>query len=118
MFQQSVYIMKQTIKHSSFNEKVYALLRKVPKGKVTTYKALANKLGTRAYRAVGSAMKHNPYAPHVPCHRVVASDGSIGGFNGTNNPESLAIKRKITMLKREGVIVKNNKIANFSKIMV
>ena len=72
--------MKQ---NNSFNERTYDLLKKVPKGKVTTYKALAEKLGTKAYRAVGQAMRCNPYAPKVPCHRVVKSDGSIGGFQGS-----------------------------------
>jgi len=104
--------------NNSFNEKVYALLKKVPKGKVTTYKNLANKLGTRAYRAVGRAMACNPYAPKVPCHRVVSSDGTIGGFNGTKNPNSAPIKRKIALLKKEGVIVKANKIVNFERIVV
>jgi len=95
---------------SSFNERCYALLRKVPKGKVTTYKALAEALGTRAYRAVGQAMNRNPYAPKVPCHRVVSADGSIGGFaHGT--------KRKIEMLKREGVEVKNNRIVDFKNVV-
>ncbi|HLG24053.1 MAG TPA: MGMT family protein [Candidatus Nanoarchaeia archaeon] len=100
---------------NSFNEKIYSLLRKVPKGKVTTYKILANRLGTRAYRAVGSAMRCNPYAPAVPCHRVVSSGGKIGGFMGTTNTKSDAIKKKIMMLKKEGVKVKNNKIVNFEK---
>ncbi|MBI3026936.1 MGMT family protein, partial [Candidatus Woesearchaeota archaeon] len=50
----------------SFNEKIYELLKKVPKGKVTTYKELAHSAGTRAYRAVGQAMRCNPYAPIVP----------------------------------------------------
>ena len=68
-----------------FNEKVYSLLKKVPKGKVTTYKVLAEKLGTKAYRAVGQAIRCNPYAPEVPCHRCVSSVGSIGGFMGTKN---------------------------------
>ena len=99
--------MKKT---TSFNEKVYALLRKVPKGKVTTYKALAEALGTKAYRAVGQAMRCNPYAPEVPCHRVVASDGSIGGFSGKWDPKSKEVKRKIRMLKKEGIKVKNNRI--------
>ena len=102
---------------STFNEKVYALLRKVPKGKVTTYKNLANKLGTRAYRAVGRAMAINPYAPRTPCHRVVSSDGTIGGFSGTKDPNSEPIMRKIALLKKEGVEVKNNKIVNFRKIL-
>jgi len=99
----------------TFNEKAYKLLRKVPKGKVTTYKALSEKLGTKAYRAVGQAMRCNPYAPKVPCHRVVSSDGSIGGFSGTKNPESKEIKKKISMLKNEGIKIKNNRIVDFEK---
>ena len=105
--------MKQ---NKSFNEKVYALLRKVPKGKVTTYKALAEALGTRAYRAVGQAMRCNPYAPEVPCHRVVASDGSIGGFSGKWDSNSREVKRKIKMLKKEGVEISNNRITDFKKV--
>ena len=98
------------LKMKSFNQKVYDLLKKVPKGKVTTYKILAEALGTKAYRAVGQAMRCNPYAPKVPCHRVVKSDGSIGGFQGSINPNSRETKKKIRMLKKEGVEVKNNKI--------
>ena len=87
----------------SFNERCYALLRRVPKGKVTTYKALAEAMGTKAYRAVGNAMNKNPYAPVVPCHRVISSDGTIGGFaHGT--------KRKIEMLKSEGIHIKDGRI--------
>ena len=89
---------------SSFNSRCYNLLRKVPKGKVTTYKALANALNTKAYRAVGNAMNKNPYAPVVPCHRVINSNGELGGFaSGLDN--------KIKMLKSENVVIgKNNKI--------
>lgn len=87
----------------NFNEKCYQLLSKVPKGRVTTYKALAEALGTKAYRAVGNAMNKNPYAPKVPCHRVVKSSGEIGGFvSGTSN--------KIKMLRKEGIKIENNKI--------
>ena len=102
---------------NSFNEKVYALLKKVPKGKVTTYKALAEKLNTKAYRAVGQAMRCNPFAPKVPCHRVVKSDGSIGGFMGKMNSNSKEVKKKIKMLRKEGVEIKNNRIVNFDKIL-
>lgn len=94
----------------SFNQKIYGLLKKVPKGKVTTYKILAEALGTKAYHAVGQAMRCNPYAPKVPCHRVVKSDGSIGGFQGSINPKSKEVRKKIKMLKKEGVEIKNNKI--------
>jgi methylated-DNA-[protein]-cysteine S-methyltransferase len=87
----------------SFNERCYKLLKKVPKGKVTTYKELAKALRSKAYRAVGNAMNKNPYAPKVPCHRVVNSDGRVGGFaSGT--------KKKILMLRKEGVEVNKGKI--------
>ena len=97
----------------TFNEKIYALLKQVPKGKVTTYKSLADKLNTKAYRAVGQAMRCNPYAPQVPCHRVVASDGSIGGFMGSSNINSKEVKEKIMMLRKEGIKIKNSRIVDF-----
>ena len=103
------------INTNTFNEKVYSILRKVPKGKVTTYKDLAEKLHTKAYRAVGQAMKRNPYAPKVPCHRCVSSDGSIGGFSGKWSPKSKEVKKKIMLLRKEGIEVKNNRIVNFDR---
>ena len=89
-----------------FTERCYSLLKKVPKGKLTTYKAIASALGTRAYRAVGNALHKNPYAPLVPCHRVVKSSGEIGGF-------ALGIKKKIEMLQKEGIKIRENKIVDF-----
>jgi len=94
---------------TAFETKVYSFCSKIPKGKVSTYKSIAEAMGTKAYRAVGQALRKNPYAPKVPCHRVIASDGSIGGFMGKHQGPS--IKKKITMLKREGVGVKGNKIS-------
>jgi len=88
----------------NFNEKCYAVLKKVPKGKVTTYGELAKAVGSpKAARAVGNAMNKNPYAPKVPCHRVVGSDGSMTGF-------ASGIKDKIKMLEEEGIKVENEKI--------
>ncbi|MBI2650533.1 MGMT family protein [Candidatus Woesearchaeota archaeon] len=101
----------------TFNQRIYSLLKKVPKGKVTTYKALAEAAGTRAYRAVGQAMRCNPYAPVVPCHRVVKSDGNIGGFAGSINPDSKEIKRKIGMLRKEGLEIRNKRIVDFEKVL-
>jgi methylated-DNA-[protein]-cysteine S-methyltransferase len=100
---------------TNFYERVYAKLKEVPKGYVTTYKELSKALNTKAYRAVGNAMRHNPYAPVVPCHRVVRSDGTIGGFNGKTKGKE--IDNKIKLLKNEGVIVKDNKIVDFNKIL-
>jgi len=87
----------------SFNERCYSLLRKVPKGKVTTYKEIAHALHSKAYRAVGNAMNKNPHAPKVPCHRVIKSNGEIGGF-------APGTKEKISILKKEGVKIENGKI--------
>jgi len=88
----------------SFNEKCYAVLRKVPRGKVTTYGLIAKAVGNpRGARAVGNAMNKNPYAPSVACHRVVGSDGKMVGFaSGT--------RKKIKMLRAEGVGVVDGKV--------
>jgi len=85
---------------TEFQRRVYAIVKKVPKGKTTTYGAIAKKLNTSP-RAVGQALKRNPYAPIVPCHRVIMSNGKIGGFSGSN-PKN--IKKKIKLLKEEGTI--------------
>ncbi len=99
---------------SSFNQQVYQLLKQVPLGRVTTYKSLAQALNTKAYQAVGNALRNNPNAPHIPCHRVVKSSGTIGGFNGKIKGQE--IQRKIKLLNREGVRIERGKILNFEKI--
>lgn len=92
----------------TFAEDVYKLTARIPAGRVSTYKEIAEKLGVKAYRAVGNALNKNPYSPHVACHRVVNSNGEIGGFaTGSEN--------KIKMLAKEGVKVKDNKIVDFEK---
>ena len=99
----------------TFSEKVYALCSRIPKGKVSTSKEIGKAIGSSGmvYRAVGVALKHNPRAPVVPCHRVVASDGRIGGFHGhTSGP---FIEKKIALLKKEGVEVNAGKIVDFAK---
>jgi methylated-DNA-[protein]-cysteine S-methyltransferase len=98
---------------TEFAERVYSIVRTVPKGKVTTYKDIAHALGTGAYRGVGQALKENPYAPEVPCHRVVSADGSIGGFFGQTEGEP--VQRKIAMLQREGVAVEGNRVVDFER---
>lgn len=96
------------VKISSFAQKVYDKLIEVPKGFVTTYKDLAYAIGCRAYRAVGTAMNKNPYAPQVPCHRVIASSGKIGGF-------AYGEHAKEELLRKEGIKVKDGKIIDFKK---
>jgi len=84
--------------------KVYELVKKIPKGKVTTYKILASLLKTSP-RAIGKILNKNKNKD-VPCHRVVMSNGSVGGYNK-------GIDKKIVLLKKEGLIIKNKKIINF-----
>ena len=86
-----------------FDEKVLDLTKKIPRGKVTTYKEIARKLGTKAYRAVGNALNKNKDAPKVPCHRVIKSDGDIGGY-------SKGVNKKIRLLKKEGITITGDKI--------
>jgi methylated-DNA-[protein]-cysteine S-methyltransferase len=93
----------RVVKGMSFNQRVWAVCARVPRGKVTTYAAIARKLGTQAYRAVGNAMNKNPYAPRVPCHRVVGSDGSLTGF-------AAGVEKKKRLLKAEGVAFANGKV--------
>ncbi|MCJ7505646.1 MGMT family protein [Candidatus Bathyarchaeota archaeon] len=98
-----------------FEERVWKFMEKIPKGKVTTYGLIARKLNTNAYRAVGNACRENPYAPRVPCHRVVKSDGTIGGFGGKTSGKT--IEKKIQLLRKEGVEVRNKKIVDFEKVL-
>jgi methylated-DNA-[protein]-cysteine S-methyltransferase len=86
---------------TDFQTKVYTALCKVPKGKVTTYKHLAEAINIRSSRAIGQALRRNPHAPIVPCHRVVSSNRSLGGFYGrTSGP---LLKQKEQLLRDEGV---------------
>ncbi len=91
-----------------FNEEVYFLCKKIPSGKVTTYKEIAHALHSKAYQAVGNALRKNPYAPLVPCHRVIQSNGKIGGFRGKLFGSEVVTK--VDILLREGVIIKKGKI--------
>ncbi len=86
---------------TAFEQRVYDLLRRVPAGQVTTYAALARALGCRSPRAVGQALRRNPFAPAVPCHRVIRSDGTLGGFEGRT--DAYAIRCKRARLEAEGV---------------
>ncbi len=94
-----------------FDDYFYSLVKQIPKGRVSTYGELARALGDiRASRAVGKMLNQNPYAPIVPCHRVVMSDGSLGGFGG-------GIKKKIRLLDKEGVKVQDYNIVDFDRVL-
>lgn len=89
--------------HLTFDEKVWVLTTRIPRGRVASYGEIARRLGTRAYRAVGNALNRNPYAPDVPCHRVVGSDGSLGGFAG-------GLGKKKSLLEAEGLQIMKGKV--------
>lgn len=81
----------------TFKEKVFAVVRKIPRGRTLTYKEVARKAGSeKAFRAVGNILNTN-YDPKIPCHRVVRSDGKTGGYNRGE-------KLKKEILKNEGAI--------------
>jgi methylated-DNA-[protein]-cysteine S-methyltransferase len=93
-------------------DSVYSLAKQIPKGRVTSYGELAAAAGNpKASRAVGSLMHVNPYAPVVPCHRVVHKDGRIGGFG-----DKRGVARKIELLAAEGVMVKDGRVRDFDKV--
>ena len=87
----------------TFHEKVWALCARIPRGRVVTYGDIARRLGSRAYRAVGAALHNNPYAPSVPCHRVVGSNGSLTGFAG-------GLAKKKRLLQDEGVSIHRGRV--------
>lgn len=97
-----------------FRSKVYSALCEIPEGKVVTYGVLAAHIGSKSAQAVGQALKANPYAPTVPCHRVVSSDLSIGGFQGAR--EGSKISKKIQLLTREGVKFDDNGRVNAASV--
>ena len=84
---------------TKFQLKVWAYLRKIPYGSVKTYSQVAKDIGKPlAIRAVANAIGKNPYAPKIPCHRVIRSDGSLGGYSGKGG-----VKTKRFLLKKEGI---------------
>ncbi len=92
---------------TTFTQRVYKLCRQIPRGKVATYGQLAMLAGSpRAARAVGMAMKQNPDAPHTPCHRVVAADGSLTGYSAGQG-----IPSKQQLLLKEGILFDGDKVA-------
>lgn len=99
-------------KKINFDQRVWELLKEIPKGKITTYKSIAEKMNSKAYRAVGQACKRNKNAPSIPCHRVVNSNGFVGYYSADGG-----MRRKIELLSREGIEIKNNKIENFEKVL-
>ena len=89
------------LKGTKFQLKIWDFLKKIPKGTVKTYSEVAEAIGKPlAVRAVANAIGKNPYPIQIPCHRVIRSDGSLGGYSGKGG-----VKKKKNLLKKEGVIV-------------
>ena len=89
------------LKGTKFQLKIWDFLKKIPKGTVKTYSEVAEAIGKpSAVRAVANAIGKNPYPIRIPCHRVIRSDGSLGGYSGTGG-----VKKKKNLLKKEGIIV-------------
>lgn len=94
---------------TTFEKKVYVACRRIPRGKVSTYAEIARAIGRKgAARAVGNVLNKNPFAT-VPCHRVVCSDGKIGGY-------AHGERAKEKILKREGVEIKSGKVKDFQQV--
>jgi len=95
----------------TFSERVLEECSKIPKGRVSTYAEIAKAIGNpKAYRAVGNSLNKNPRPVIVPCHRIIKSSGEIGGFaNGK--------KKKIELLKKEGIRLEKGKIFGFEKVL-
>jgi O-6-methylguanine DNA methyltransferase len=90
-----------------FKNQVYKIVSQIPKGKVATYGQIAKLAGkSKAARAVGALMRKNPYAPKVPCHRVVGYNGQLVGYSGQGG-----IAKKKHLLISEGVTFKKNRVS-------
>lgn len=92
------------------SNKVLELVKQIPKGKISTYKIISHRLNSKAYRAIGQILKKNPFAPKVPCHRVIKSDGFVGQY-------SKGINAKIKLLKSEGIYINKYKKINLKKYL-
>lgn len=93
-------ILEQIKNYPEFYQKVWLACLEIPQGKTTTYSAIAKKIGhPGAYRAVGNALAKNPFAPDIPCHRVVRKDGKLGGYSAKGG-----IKAKKNLLMQEASI--------------
>ncbi|HJH26945.1 MAG TPA: cysteine methyltransferase [Methanophagales archaeon] len=96
----------------NFQESVLNIVKQIPKGKLMAYGEIARGLtgSVHAARAVGQAVATNPYPTVVPCHRVVRSDGDVGGY-------SFGVEKKIRLLSAEGVEIKGRKVVNFEQTL-
>jgi methylated-DNA-[protein]-cysteine S-methyltransferase len=99
--------MVKLMSNSRLSLHVWALVSQIPKGKVTTYKMIAQTLHCKSYQAIGQILTRNTRLITLPCHRVVKSNGDVGGY-------ALGIERKISILRDEGIAIHNQRIMDLN----
>lgn len=107
--------MRADFRVSDFQRRVYRAIARIPRGRVSTYRLVARAVGCASCQAVGQALRRNPWAPRVPCHRVIASDLTLGGFQGRRSGAPL--RRKRARLACEGVLFRRGKLADPSRVI-
>lgn len=98
-----------------FQRQVYEAVSQIPPGRVMTYQGVARSIGCRSCQAVGQALRRNPFAPTVPCHRVIKSDLTLGGFAGAKAGDQ--VRRKQELLVREGVLFDNGRLLDPGQVL-
>ena len=100
-YKETGFLLVMILKGTKFQLKVWRYLKKIPKGQIRTYSDVAKAINKpKSVRAVANAVGKNPYAPKIPCHRVIRSDGSLGGYSGKGG-----INTKRKLLKSEGILL-------------
>ncbi|MCM8540510.1 MAG: MGMT family protein [Lentisphaeraceae bacterium] len=100
--------IKSSEKLTAFQQKVYDALKLIPEGRVTTYKILGDFINCNSAQAIGQALKKNPFAPGIPCHRVIKSNFNIGGYVGEVKGAKIDQKKKL--LESEGIAFDSSNI--------
>lgn len=96
-----VSVVRNSTEITPFQKKVYLELLKIPAGETISYGELARRIGCRSAQAVGQALKRNPFAPYVPCHRVISGDGTLGGYFGHCDGPDLERKRQLLLSEKQ-----------------
>ena len=99
---------------TAFEEKVYEATSCIPRGKVSTYRLIGKSIGCNSSQAIGQALRRNPRAPFVPCHRVISTSLMIGGFSGERAGAEIA--RKLKLLAAEGVQFIDGKLVDPERV--
>lgn len=102
-------------KITAFQGQVYEAILRIPAGRVSSYRLVAQRIGCGSAQAVGQALRVNPLAPRVPCHRVIKSDLTLGGFKGEAGGHAVAEKKRL--LESEGVLFSAGQLVDKNRLM-